>query len=151
LKDYYRILGLEAFCEQEMIKQKYRELVKKYHPDLAKNEEENKEFTSSIIAINEAYGVLSNSNSRAHYDNLYAIYFRKTNEHALVYQSFHVMDMISVTLDAWTSMIAYLLDEVAADSRDDDKKEPSPNDSDSDLYHVAPPGSVDEYESDCVE
>jgi len=37
------------------IKKEYRELVKKYHPDLAKNEEERKYFESQLEKINEKY------------------------------------------------------------------------------------------------
>ena len=33
-KDYYEILGLDKKASQEEIKKKYRELAKKYHPDL---------------------------------------------------------------------------------------------------------------------
>ncbi|MCK4247668.1 MAG: DnaJ domain-containing protein [Methanomicrobia archaeon] len=40
------------------IKKEYRKLVKKYHPDLAKNEEERKYFESQLEKINEEYSQL---------------------------------------------------------------------------------------------
>ncbi|RLF93607.1 hypothetical protein DRN45_05040 [Thermococci archaeon] len=40
------------------IKKEYRKLVKKYHPDLAKNEEERKYFESKLEKINEEYSRL---------------------------------------------------------------------------------------------
>lgn len=140
------VFGLETSCEQETIRKKYRELAKRYHPDLAKTEEENKDFTHFMTAINEAYETLSNPTSRADYDNLYAKYFQKDHEDYSIYQSFYLMDMISVTLDAWKSMIAYILDEADTDSRDNYEYGPGPNDSHSDIYHVAPPHPVDSYE-----
>jgi DnaJ-class molecular chaperone len=140
------VFGLETSCEQETIKKKYRELVKRYHPDLAKNEEENKDFTNFIIAINEAYETLSNPISRTDYDNLYAIYFQKNHENYSGYQSFHVMDMVSVTLDAWKSMIAYILGESDDDPGDAYEYGPVANDSDLDIHPLAH-HSVDGYES----
>lgn len=146
MKDYYMVFGLEASCEQETIRKKYRELAKKYHPDLAKNEKENKDLTHFMTAINEAYETLSNPTSRANYDHLYAKYFQKDHEDYSIYQSYCFMDMISVTLDAWKSMMAYILDETDIDSRGDYEYDSGPNDSHSDIYHVAPPHSVDGYE-----
>ena len=55
-KDYYRILELQTNrVTMEEIKNSYRELAKKYHPDV---NIENKEAEERFKDINEAYRVL---------------------------------------------------------------------------------------------
>lgn len=56
-KDYFKILGLEPGCSINDIKGAYRQLAKKFHPDLNKTAE----ATGIFIEINEAYEVLSSS------------------------------------------------------------------------------------------
>ncbi len=54
--DYYDILGISRNSTYEEIKTKYRELVKKYHPDLNGGTKESEERFKKIV---EAYEVLS--------------------------------------------------------------------------------------------
>ena len=61
-KDYYQILGVNKDASQEQIKEAYRKLAHKYHPDKAGGDE--KKFKE----INEAYQILSNKEKRAQYD-----------------------------------------------------------------------------------
>jgi curved DNA-binding protein CbpA len=65
--DYYKILGLPKNATKEEIKKRYRELAKKYHPDV--NKEEN--ATSLMQEILEAYYILSDDEARERYDLLY--------------------------------------------------------------------------------
>jgi molecular chaperone DnaJ len=63
-KDYYDVLGVSKDASKEEIKKKYKQLVKKYHPDLNKDANAEDEFKK----INEAGSVLLNDEKRAQYD-----------------------------------------------------------------------------------
>jgi len=66
-KDYYRILGVEKVASEKDVKQAYRRLARKYHPDVNPN---NKAAQEKFKEINEAYGVLSDLDKRRKYDEL---------------------------------------------------------------------------------
>jgi curved DNA-binding protein len=70
-KDYYGILGVPANAEQKVIQQTFRQLARKYHPDVNPG---NKEAEEKFKTINEAYQVLSNVDQRKKYDELRAQY-----------------------------------------------------------------------------
>ena len=55
-KDYYKILGIDKNADKNEIKQAYRVLAKKFHPDLNKAPGAD----SIFIEITEAYEVLIN-------------------------------------------------------------------------------------------
>jgi len=63
MKDYYKILEVEEQASEDDIKKSYRNLSKKYHPDVNPGGEEK------FKDIAEAYDVLSNKDKRAQYDN----------------------------------------------------------------------------------
>lgn len=64
-KDYYSVLGVERNASVSDIKKAYKRLVKENHPDLASDKAEAEH---RMGAINEAYGVLSDEEKRAYYD-----------------------------------------------------------------------------------
>ena len=64
-RDYYKILGITSKTPKKEIKQKYRELAKKYHPDSNKG---SKEAEDKFKIISEAYEILSNAKKRKEYD-----------------------------------------------------------------------------------
>lgn len=63
-KDYYDILGVERSASKSDIKQAFRQLARKYHPDVSKEADAETRFKE----INEAYEVLSDDEKRARYD-----------------------------------------------------------------------------------
>ena len=70
-KDYYEILGVPPNAEKKVIQQTFRQLARKYHPDVNPG---NKEAEEKFKTINEAYQVLSNAEQRKKYDELRAQY-----------------------------------------------------------------------------
>lgn len=66
-KDYYKILGVEKKADAKAVKDAYRRLVRKYHPDVNKNDPR---ATERFKEINEAYEVLSDTEKRKRYDHL---------------------------------------------------------------------------------
>ena len=71
-KDYYRILELQTNrVTMDEIKNSYRELAKKYHPDV---NIENKMAEDRFKDINEAYRVLSDSSAKRKYDRMWNNY-----------------------------------------------------------------------------
>lgn len=63
-KNYYKILGVSHDASQSEINRAYRNLARKYHPDINHAPGAAKKFTK----INQAYGVLGNKKKRAAYD-----------------------------------------------------------------------------------
>ena len=64
-RDYYEVLGLDKSADADAIKRAYRQLAKKYHPDLNPGDAEAEK---SFKEVNEAYSVLSDSEKKAKYD-----------------------------------------------------------------------------------
>jgi len=65
-KDYYKILGVSRNATQEEIQKSYRNLAKKYHPDVNKSKQAEEKFKE----IGEAYEVLRDPEKRRRYDAL---------------------------------------------------------------------------------
>uniref|UniRef100_A0A069DZ51 Putative dsrna-activated protein kinase inhibitor p58 n=1 Tax=Panstrongylus megistus TaxID=65343 RepID=A0A069DZ51_9HEMI len=70
-KDYYKILGVDKNASTEDIKKAYRKRALVHHPDRHANasEGERKEQEKKFKEVGEAYGVLSDPQKRARYDN----------------------------------------------------------------------------------
>ncbi len=70
-KDYYKILGVERNASEKDIKRAYRQLARKYHPDVNPGDQQAQE---RFKEINEAYEVLRDPKKRRKYDELGAYY-----------------------------------------------------------------------------
>jgi len=63
-KDYYDVLGIGRDASQEEVKQAYRRLARKYHPDVNKAADAESKFKD----VGEAYEVLKDPEKRTAYD-----------------------------------------------------------------------------------
>ena len=64
-RDYYEVLGVEKNADDAAIKKAYRQLAKKYHPDMNPGD---KEAEVKFKEASEAYAVLSDADKRRQYD-----------------------------------------------------------------------------------
>ena len=65
-KDYYKVMGVARDATEAQIKQAYRKLARKYHPDVSKEKDAEARFKE----VGEAYEVLRSPEKRAAYDQL---------------------------------------------------------------------------------
>ncbi len=65
-QNHYEVLGLPMSATPEQIRKRYRELVRRYHPDVNPAPDAKEQF----LRIQEAYQVLSDPERRRHYDAL---------------------------------------------------------------------------------
>ena len=66
-RDYYEVLGVDKNADDAAIKKAYRQLAKKYHPDMNPGD---KEAEVKFKEASEAYAVLSDPEKRRQYDQL---------------------------------------------------------------------------------
>lgn len=93
LKDYYKILNVKPNAPATAIKQAYRKLAMKYHPD--KNAEDV--LSAEVFGeIAEAYSVLGNSPARKNYNN--QRYYTAKNEYAKTAESIESLLMKATLL-----------------------------------------------------
>ena len=64
-RDYYEVLGVSKDADEATIKKAYRQLAKKYHPDMNPGD---KEAEKKFKEASEAYAVLSDADKRRQYD-----------------------------------------------------------------------------------
>jgi curved DNA-binding protein len=65
-KDYYKVMGVARDATEAQIKQAYRKLARKFHPDVSKEPDAEARFKE----VGEAYEVLKSPEKRAAYDRL---------------------------------------------------------------------------------
>ena len=94
IKDYYKILGFENNkVSLDEIKNAYREMAKKYHPDLNGN---NNKAEERFKDIGEAYNTLSNSKQRRKYDRLWYYYIGRKNKQNKNYRDAKIKDFMEL-------------------------------------------------------
>lgn len=64
-RDYYEVLGVEKTADDATLKNAYRKLAKKYHPDMNPGD---KEAEAKFKEASEAYAILSDPDKRRQYD-----------------------------------------------------------------------------------
>ncbi len=64
-RDYYEVLGISKGADDASIKKAYRQMAKKYHPDMNPGD---KEAEAKFKEVNEAYAVLSDPDKKQVYD-----------------------------------------------------------------------------------
>ena len=94
IKDYYKILGFENNkANLEEIKIAYRDMAKKYHPDVNGN---NTQAEERFKDIGEAYSTLSNSRQRRKYDRLWYYYIGRKNKQNENYRNAKMKDFMGL-------------------------------------------------------
>lgn len=94
IKDYYKILGFESNkVHIEEIKNAYRDLAKKYHPDVNSN---NPKAEERFKDIGEAYNILSNDKQRRKYDRLWNYYIGRRKKQSAKYQNAKIKDFFGL-------------------------------------------------------
>lgn len=63
-RDYYDVLGVDKNATNDEIRRAYRNLAKKYHPDISKEENAEEKFKE----VQEAYETLNDENKKSNYD-----------------------------------------------------------------------------------
>lgn len=95
-KDYYKILGVSEKVNVDEVKRAYRQLAKKYHPDMNPNDRKGAEI--KFKEISEAYYVLGDEKRKQEYDMMrkggYAYTGRPGQSYANT-QGFDIDDLLS--------------------------------------------------------
>ncbi|HVP24958.1 MAG TPA: molecular chaperone DnaJ [Methanomicrobiales archaeon] len=99
-RDYYEVLGVPRNASDEDLKKAFRQLARKYHPDLNPG---NKNAEEQFKEINEAFQVLSDPQKKAQYDQFGHAAFRpedfagfRTSSFEDLFRDFGFGDIFSV-------------------------------------------------------
>ena len=90
-RDLYEVLGISSGASQEEIKRAFRRLARRFHPDVAGD---NQASNTAFIEVSEAYEVLGNEASRKEYDRRFGFEvesgsgFHRTHARAWSYAGF---------------------------------------------------------------
>src|SRR3989338_8819208 len=88
-EDYYEVLGVSKNSSKEEIKKAYRELAKKYHPDISKEKDAAEKFKK----VSEAYAVLSDDTKKSQYDQYGSADFQQRYSQEDIFRGFDINDI----------------------------------------------------------
>lgn len=91
-KDYYKLLGINKEASSEEIKKAFRQLARKYHPDVNPGDKEAEE---KFKEINEAFQVLGNAEKKQQYDQYGSSTFSAEDLRGFRSQNFNFEDLFS--------------------------------------------------------
>ncbi len=80
--DYYSILGVPKDAKPKEIKDAYRKLVLKYHPDI----NPSPDATARMQEINSAYSMIGDPKKRIEYDSVYYTTSNSSNSSSYTYK-----------------------------------------------------------------
>lgn len=87
--DYYKVLGVAADADAKALKDAYRKLALKHHPDRNKD---NPDAMDRMKEVNEAYAVLADPDKRREYDTLRG-QFGSSSAHSRFRQTYSDQDI----------------------------------------------------------
>ena len=90
-QDYYVRLGISRDASQEEIKNAYRKLALRYHPDRNKSSDAEEKFKE----VSEAYAILSDPEKRQQYDALGSEGIKKQYKQEDIYDRQNFQDIFS--------------------------------------------------------
>ena len=73
--NFYQLMELDWYCDIKVIRKKYKELAKKYHPDKFPNDKHAEEY---FKIITQGYHILSKPSDKKDYDNAIYQYYSKS-------------------------------------------------------------------------
>src|SRR5271157_1281343 len=88
-KDYYDVLGVSKSATKDQIKDAYRKLVLKHHPDVNKDPKAQ----AKMQELNEAYAVLGDSEKRSQYDSFGPDQFSRRFSEEDIFRGFNPDDL----------------------------------------------------------
>ncbi len=92
-EDYYKVLGVNKSSSKEEIKKAYKDLAKKYHPDI------NKDGAEKFKKISEAYAVLSDDTKKTQYDQYGSEGFQNKYSQEDIFRGFDINDIFGDVFD----------------------------------------------------
>lgn len=110
-KNYYEILGVNRKSSKEEIKNSFRKLAKKYHPDA--NKDDGVSTDEIFKDINEAYDILTNDEKRKKYDRQVNKlgYGFLPNDNPLSNIRYEIKSGASVFSDLFTTILGFRKDD----------------------------------------
>ncbi|XP_076890418.1 uncharacterized protein LOC143541481 [Bidens hawaiensis] len=106
--DFYKVLGLEKNCTETELKNAYKKLALRWHPDRCSafgDFEHVEEAKKKFQAIQEAYSVLSNANKRFLYD--VGVYDSDDDENGMADFLSEMADMMSKNKPAENGSVSF--------------------------------------------